>query len=286
MNCHLENRVHADLTHKMVFLTGPRKVSKTTLSRQLIAQQGGHCLSYDVPANRSLIIHQRWNSQAPLLVLDETDKMPDWKAWLKGLVDGAPATQQLLVTGRVRMDAFRPSGESLQGRFLGLRLHPLSEREWCEQTGATTDAALTHLLEPGGFHEPCLAPDNEQAERRQYFDGLVRKVVLVLSPIQEVSPLLMHVQWHHDIQGKETGLHFIRTKDGAEMDFALNDKNQLTQWVECKLSDEKPYRALLRFALDKAPVQAVQVVRHARHSNTLGNIQVGATPEYLNGRVA
>ncbi len=107
------------------------------------------------------------------------------------MVDGKPATQQLLVTGSARMDTFGQSGESLAGRFFGLQLHPISVREWCEQTGAAPDAALTHLLERGGFPEPCLAPDNEQAERwrRQYFDGLVRNDVLEFSRIQEVNAI-------------------------------------------------------------------------------------------------
>ena len=376
MKRYLDDRVQADLAHKMVVLTGPRQVGKTTLSRQLMAQQGGQYLNYDVPADRALILKQRWSPQAPLQVLDEIHKMPDWKAWLKGVYDGKPATQHLLVTGSARMDTFRQSGESLAGRFFGLRLHPLSVREWCEQTGAKPDAALTHLLERGGFPEPCLAPDNEQAERwrRQYFDGLVRNDVLEFSRIQEVnairliaqmlrsrvgSPLslasmardlavspvtlkkyldilealyivfvvrpfndniarsvlqspkvyfydtglvegdeglrfenlvatalLKHVQWQHDVRGKEAGLHYIRTKDGAEVDFALSEKNQLTQLVECKLSDEKPHRALQRFALEKAPVQAVQVVRNARHGYTLGDIQIAVAHEFLSGLAA
>ena len=376
MKRYLDDRVQADLARKMVFLTGPRQVGKTTLSRQLVAQQGGQYLNYDVPADRAMILHQRWSPQAPLLVLDEVHKMPGWKSWLKGVYDGKPASQQLLVTGSARLDTFRQSGESLAGRFFGLRLHPLSVREWCEQTGTQPDAALTHLLERGGFPEPCLAPDNEQAERwrRQYFDGLVRNDVLEFSRIQEVgairlfaqllrsrvgSPLslasiardlavspatlkkyldilealfivfvvrpyhdniaravlqspkvyfydtglvegdeglrfenlvatalLKQVQWQHDVQGKETGLHYIRTKDGAEVDFALSEKNQLTQLVECKLSDEKPHRALLRFAQEQAPVQAVQVVRNARHSYTLGTIQIAAAPDYLMGLTA
>lgn len=376
MKRYLDDRVQADLARKMVFLTGPRQVGKTTLSRQLVAQRGGQYLNYDVPADRAMIVHQRWSPQVPLLVLDEVHKMPGWKAWLKGVYDGKPAQQQLLVTGSARMDTFRQSGESLAGRFFGLRLHPVSVREWCEQTGAQPDAALTHLLERGGFPEPCLAPDNEQAERwrRQYFDGLVRNDVLEFSRIQEVgairlfaqmlrsrvgSPLslasiardlalapatlkkyldilealfivfvvrpyhdniaravlqspkvyfydtglvegdeglrfenlvatalLKQVQWQHDVQGKEAGLHYIRTKDGAEVDFALTDKNQLTELVECKLSDEKPHRALLRFAQEQAPVQAVQVVRNARHSYTLGAIRVAAAPEFLMGLAA
>lgn len=376
MKRYLDDRVRADLAQKMVFLTGPRQVGKTTLSRQLIAQQGGQYLNYDVPADRALILNQRWSPQAPLLVLDEIHKMPAWKAWLKGVYDGKPATQQLLVTGSARMDTFRHSGESLAGRFFGLRLHPFSVREWCEQTGAAPDAALTHLLERGGFPEPCLAADNEQAERwrRQYFDGLVRNDVLEFSRIQEVnairlfaqmlrsrvgSPLslasmardlavspvtlkkyldilealyivfvvrpwhdniarsvlqtpkvyfydtglvegdeglrfenlvatalLKHVQWQHDVQGTEAGLHYVRTKDGAELDFALSEKGRLTQLVECKLSDEKPHRALQRFALEKAPVKAVQVVRNARHSYTLGEIRLARADEFLSGLAA
>lgn len=79
--------------------------------------------------------------------------MPDSKAWLKGVVDGKPTNQQLLVTGSARKDTFRQSGEPLAGRFFGLRLHPISVREWCEQTGAEVDFApslqgqFTHLVE-------------------------------------------------------------------------------------------------------------------------------------------
>jgi predicted AAA+ superfamily ATPase len=100
------------------------------------------------------------------------------------------------------------------------------------------------------------------------------------------TALLKHVQWQHDVRGKEAGLHYIRTKDGAEVDFALSEKNQLTQLVECKLSDEKPHRALQRFALEKAPVQAVQVVRNARHGYTLGDIQIAVAHEFLSGLAA
>jgi predicted AAA+ superfamily ATPase len=287
--------------------------------------------------------------------------------------DGKPAGQQVLVTGSARMDTFRQSGESLAGRFFGLRLHPISVREWCEQTGATPDDALAHLLLRGGFPEPCLAENDEEAQRwrRQYFDGLVRNDVLEFSRIQElgtirlfaemlrtrvgsplslasigrdlaVSPvtlkkyldilealfivfvvrpwhhnigrsvlqapkvyfydtglvegdegirfenlvataLLKQVQWQHDVQGKEAALHYIRTKDGAEVDFALSEKSQLTELVECKLSDDKPHRALLRFASEQAPVKAVQVVRNLRHSFAVGAVDVVWAPEYLRG---
>ncbi len=371
MKRYLNDLVRDDLARKMVFLTGPRQVGKTTLSQQLIAEQGGQYLNYDVAADQSLIVNQRWSPRAPLLVLDEIHKMPNWKPWLKGVYDGKPAAQRLLVTGSARLETFRQGGESLAGRFLGLRLHPLSVREWCAQTSATPEQALTHLLERGGFPEPCLAESVEQAERwrRQYFDGLVRNDVLEFSRIQEVnaiklfahmlrsrvgSPLslasiardlsispvtlkkyldilealyivfvvrpwhdniarsvlqspkvyffdtglvegddgvrfenlvaaslLKHVHWRHDAQGKEADLHYIRTKDGAEVDFALSEKNQLTHLVECKLTDDKPHRALRRFAAQHPHAKATQVVRDLRHSFTVDALEIQRADEFL-----
>ena len=373
MKRYLDDRVRLDLAQKMVFLTGPRQVGKTTLSQQLMVQTGGQYLNYDVAADRALILKQRWRPQAALLVLDEIHKMPNWKSWLKGVYDGKPAAQRLLVTGSARLDTFRQSGESLAGRFFGIRLHPISVREWCEQTGAQADAALTHLLERGGFPEPCLAESLEQAERwrRQYFDGLVHDDVLEFSRIQEVntiklfaqmlrsrvgSPLslasmardlavspvtlkkyldilealfvvfvvrpwhdniarsvlqapkvyfydtglvegdegtrfenlmatalLKHVQWQHDVLGREAGLHYIRTKDDAEVDFVLSEKKQLTHLVECKLSDDKPHRGLRRFALQHPGAQASQVVRNLRHSYSVGELTLSRADEFLNG---
>jgi predicted AAA+ superfamily ATPase len=97
------------------------------------------------------------------------------------------------------------------------------------------------------------------------------------------TALYMQAQWQHDVQGKEAALHYIRTKDGAEVDFALSEKTQLTELVECKLSDDKPHRALLRFANEQAPVKAVQVVRNLRHSFTVGAVEVVQAAEYLRG---
>ena len=190
----------------MVILTGPRQVGKTTLSQLLMQEQpGAQYLNYDIPVHREILRNQSWSKQTPLLVFDEIHKMSDWKAWLKGAFDGrslqlaSPAgsgnaigqAQQLLVTGSARMDTFRQVGESLAGRFYKLRLHPISLREWCEQTQASPAAALSHLLQRGGFPEPCLAPDETTAQRwrADYFSALVREDVLEFSRLQEVNAM-------------------------------------------------------------------------------------------------
>jgi uncharacterized protein len=62
----------------MVFVTGPRQVGKTTLSRLLLDKTPGQYLNYDVADDRALILRQGWRVQAKLLVLYEIHKMPDW----------------------------------------------------------------------------------------------------------------------------------------------------------------------------------------------------------------
>ncbi len=56
--------------------------------------------------------------------------------------------------------------------------------------------------------------------------------------------------------------------------------------VGCKRLDEKLHRTLQRFAQEKALVQALQVVRHARHSDTLGKTQMAVAAGYLFGFAA
>lgn len=382
MDRYVDNRVRLDLAKKMVFLVGPRQVGKTCLSQTLLATavggdgSGGQYLNYDVAEDRRLILSQGWNKRSPLLVLDEIHKMPQWKSWLKGVFDGKPAAQQLLVTGSARLDTFRQTGDSLAGRFFALHLHPISVREWCEQTGAAPEQALSHLLARGGFPEPCLAASDEDAERwrRQYFDGLVRHDVLEFSRLQEVaamrlfaemlrsrvgSPLslasiardlnlspvtlkkyldilealfivftvrpwhrniaratlqapkvyfydtglvlgdigaryenlvacalLKHIEWQQDTQGKAVGLHYIRTKDEAEVDFCLSEGEQLTDLIECKISDAKPHRALARFAAEWPQARATQLLRDMRNAHDVGRIAIRAAAPWLNALAA
>jgi uncharacterized protein len=366
-----------DLRKKMVFLTGPRQAGKTTLSQDLLAQMGGgQYLNYDVFEDRALMERGLWDKRALMLVLDEIHKMPQWKSWLKGVYDGKAAGQQILVTGSARLDTFRQGGDSLAGRFLAHRLHPITVREWCEQTGAEPEAALSHLLERGGFPEPCLADSSVDAQRwrRQYFDGLVRNDVLEFSRLAEVqamrlfaemlrsrvgSPLslasiardlhlspttlkryldilealyiifivrpwhhniaratlqapkvyfydtglvqgdaglryenavacalLAHTEHLHDALGQEAALHYIRTKDEAEVDFALSNGHTLTDLIECKLTDTKPHRALLRFAAQWPDARAVQLVRDLRQPHETQGIRITAAAPWLAGLAA
>ena len=199
----IHDLIERDLQRKLVFVTGPRQVGKTTLSQYLLGQtQPSQYLNYDVAADKLRIERQSWLPDAKRLVLDELHKMPHWKTWLKGVWDGRSPNQQWLVTGSARMDTFMQTGDSLAGRYLAWRLHPLSVKEWRENCPAaeagqppSADEALAHLLLRGGFPEPCLFPTTPQGDidalrwRDQYANGLVREDVLEFSRIHEVSAM-------------------------------------------------------------------------------------------------
>ena len=72
-----------DLNAKMVLLSGPRQVGKTTLATALTPDHD--YLNYDYPEHRLLIAERSWDRKKRLLIFDELHKMRNWKSWLKGI---------------------------------------------------------------------------------------------------------------------------------------------------------------------------------------------------------
>jgi hypothetical protein len=73
----------------------------------------------------------------------------------------------------------------------------------------------------------------------------------------------------------------IRTKDGAEVDFALSEAGRLTQLIECKSGDNKPHRALIRFAGQFPDAEAVQLVHSLRQEEFLHGIAITDAANWL-----
>lgn len=212
MQRYLDELVSQDLTSKLVMLTGPRQVGKTTLARQLMLSfESSQYLNWDVLQDRAILQRQSWNPRARLLVMDEIHKMRDWKSWLKGVADGRTPGQALLVTGSARMETFRQGGDSLAGRYFALRLHPFSVREWSGLQQITASDALDHLLARGGFPEPCLAADAVQADRwrAQYFTDLIREDVLEFSRVHEINTMRLFVELLRERVGSPLSLASI-----------------------------------------------------------------------------
>lgn len=215
-----------DLALKMVFITGPRQVGKTSLALAISEDvEKSLYLNYDNFSHREIIQNTAWFPDTKLLILDELHKMENWKNFLKGIYDTKPNHQQILVTGSARLEAFRQSGDSLAGRFFRHRLNPLS---LAEIPGSTAND-LNLLLERGGFPEPFLAESSDNANRWRmlYIDGLIRTDILDFEKI-------------HDFKAIQLTIDLLRRRVGSPISWS-----SLARDVNCSPNTIKRYVEIL-----------------------------------------
>ena len=181
---YLRAQVEEDLARKMVFIGGPRQVGKTSLARSLLPSRDCE-LNYDIPAHRQAILRQELPA-SDLWSFDEIHKYRGWRNYLKGLFDAQQGRQRILVTGSARLDLYRFGGDSLQGRYFHLRLHPFSLAE----VGGHADA-LQPLFTLGGFPEPFLSGSERFARRwaLSYRERLIREEVTSLESVSDLGRL-------------------------------------------------------------------------------------------------
>jgi len=189
MERYLEKSIRKDLEEKIVLLSGPRQVGKTTLSRHLTPSHV--YLNYDTASDRRIIHAEEWNRNTKLVIFDELHKMKKWKSWIKGVYDTEGVSPSLLVTGSARLDTYRKGGESLAGRFFYYRLHPLTVKEICTHLGEKPEKALDGLLKFGGFPEPYLKNSETFAKRfrRIHSDTIIRQDLLDLESVRDIKSI-------------------------------------------------------------------------------------------------
>ena len=206
MKRYLQPQVEKDLKKKMVFVAGARQVGKTTLARQILGNADGY-LNWDIPEHRERIL-KREMPTGLLWVFDEIHKYRVWRNYLKGIYDAKDSKQQVLVTGSARLDFYRFGGDSLQGRYHFLRLHPLSVAE----LGIRNLEELEGLLRLGGFPEPFLAGSEIEAARwsREYRTRLVREDVASLERVVDLGTMELLVLSLPERVGSPLSLNSLR----------------------------------------------------------------------------
>lgn len=97
---------------------------------------------------------------------------------------------------------------------------------------------------------------------------------------QVASHLLKAVHAWSDLGHGEFALHYLRDKEGREVDFVVTRGHRPLVAIECKLADEAPSPALLRFgeALD---LPQVQLVRTPDIDRRRGRTRVVSADRYL-----
>lgn len=190
----------------MVFVGGPRQVGKTTLAKTFLIDKKGY-LNWDIPEDREDIL-KRELPVTRLWIFDEIHKYRSWRNYLKGLYDATTRDQKILVTGSARLDYYRYSGDSLQGRYHYLRLHPLS---YAELKLENTQDLLT-LLKLGGFPEPYFSSSEVDAKRwsREYRNRLIREDLVQLERVQDLGNIELLAIRLPELVGAPLSLNAIR----------------------------------------------------------------------------
>lgn len=189
---YLDTVVTADLKEKMVFISGPRQVGKTTFATDIGSLHYAKCayLNWDSREDRQSILASRFDASSSLLIFDEIHKYKQWKNYVKGVYDTYKERFEIIITGSARLDIYRKGGDSLMGRYHYYRLHPFSlaealqinndytppsELEFAHHVGSRE--VFTQLFKFGGFPEPFLKNDERTLRRwhNQRVDRLVKE---------------------------------------------------------------------------------------------------------------
>lgn len=92
--------------------------------------------------------------------------------------------------------------------------------------------------------------------------------------------LLKHLYAKIDYLGENWQLHYLRTKEGREVDFVLTKDNQADKILEVKVSDGVPSKSLIWFK-EKYNFQAIQVVKELRQEHQIQDIAIRRASSFL-----
>lgn len=248
---------------KMIFLSGPRQVGKTTFALNWLNSMGveGTYFNWDDPAVkreysrnplffRNIVLSKYQGKPVPI-VFDEIHKHKNWRNILKGLYDTNKNTIQLLVTGSARLGVYRKSGDSLVGRYFSFQMFPLSLPEATgdfsflladdvllakgeslirligKAENKRSRVALDKLLTYGGFPEPFLkgSPRFLRRWQAEYKSLLTREDVRDLSRIADIRGLEQLVEVLPSKVGSPLSINSIREDLGYH-------HGTITTWID------------------------------------------------------
>lgn len=205
MSRYVSQSITHDLDSKIVLVSGPRQVGKTTLARQLGFDYD--YFNWDAAEDRLSLQKKTWDRNRALVIFDELHKMPKFKNWLKGVYDTEGVRPRIIVTGSARLDIAKKMGDSLAGRFFLYRLHPFDL--WELSNTNSPEVIYERLLKCSGFPEPYLAGASSFYRRwaRTHTDMILRQDMLDLESVRSISQI-------------ETLIEMMRHRVGSPISYA------------------------------------------------------------------
>lgn len=208
---------------KILLISGPRQVGKTTLSRTLFPNYD--YFNFDRLNDRKKLMAEEWNREADLIIFDELHKMKKWKQWLKGIYD-TEAKKNFLVTGSARLDTHRKVGDSMAGRYFQYRLMPFCLKELAQNKHHNPKDNLNDLLKLSGFPEPLFSSSESfyKKWRKSHLDIIVRQDIAEIETVKRITDL-------------EFLIELMKTKVGSILSYnslredLMTDDKTIKRWL-------------------------------------------------------
>ncbi|MFZ4715349.1 MAG: ATP-binding protein [Bacteriovoracaceae bacterium] len=223
MERYLYKEIKKYVGKKIILLSGPRQVGKTTLSK--ILYKNFDYFNFDRAIDRKRLLAEEWNREVDLIIFDEIHKMKKWKQWLKGIYD-TEARKNFLVTGSARLDTHRKVGDSMAGRYFQYRLMPFCLKELAQNQFNNPKDNLNNLLKLSGFPEPLFSNSESfyKKWRKSHLDIIVRQDIAEIETIKRITDL-------------EFLIELMKTKVGSTLSHnslredLLTDDKTIKRWL-------------------------------------------------------
>ncbi|WP_373492959.1 ATP-binding protein [Aquiflexum sp.] len=223
---------------KILLISGPRQVGKTTLMRQLAASLNKEALwlNCDNPDDRIDLEDATLSSlkslvgSYTLVMIDEAQRVKNIGLTLKLLADNFPQVQ-IIASGSSSLELANTINEPLTGRKRELRLFPLSTEELSHHTSLREEKRLLeNRLVYGFYPEVINNPSDAEEILRELTSSYLYKDILTLDQVRKpviLQKLLMALalQVGSEVTFNELGNTIGIDKETAEKYIDLLEKS-------------------------------------------------------------
>ena len=255
---------------QMAFLSGPRQVGKTTVSKELATDY----LSWEddqvrraIKQGQSAVVETfglaKLAAKAPIVAFDEIHKYNHWKQFLKGFYDVYSKAIKVIVTGSARLDVYKHGGDSMMGRYFPYRMHPFSVAELLtvdlpdegliRKPQCLADDEWAALLTFGGYPDPFVRRDKRFSRRWNTlrFEQLMQFDIRDLTQIVELDQLTTLAALLNHRSGEQLVYKNIAVEVGV-------DEKTVKKWVTALKSlyfgfEVRPWFKNIENSLRKTP---------------------------------